>query len=88
MKDESAFLLPAQDHTAGPAAAPARQDPAIVHLPLFRRGTLVSYQDQTCTVSHVVVSRYDLQVYLREVGQPVAAEKLQLPPTRLELRRQ
>lgn len=85
MKDESAFLAPAPAHDAG---APAHPDPTIVHVPLYRPGTLVSYQGQTCTISHVVINRSELKVYLRELGQAVDAAKVYLAPTRLELRRQ
>ncbi len=88
MKDESAFLAPAPAHGADTPATPAHPDPTIVHLPLYRPGTLVSYQGQTCSVSHVVVSRSDLKVYLRELGQAVDAAKVYLAPTRLVLQRQ
>ena len=88
MKDESAFLAPQQVRAAGQQAAPAPKEPVIVHLPLFRRGTLVNYKNQTCTVGHVVVNRCDLQVYLQELGQAVNADKVQLEPTRLVLQRQ
>lgn len=85
MKDESAYLQPVQEDAAG--AQPAAPDPTIVHLPLYRRGTLVQYQGRTCTVSHVVVNRCDLQVYLEELGLSVDASKVQLAPTRLVLKR-
>lgn len=88
MKDESAFLASPQAPAAGRPTAAAPQAPTTVHLPLFRPGTLVSYQGQTCTVSHVVVSRHDLLVYLHELGQAVDAARVQLPPTRLVLQRQ
>ena len=87
MKDESAYLLPAQENAAGRHAAPAPQDPPVADLPLFRPGTLVGYKGQTCTVGHVVISRCDLQVYLQELGHAVTADKLQLAPTRILLQR-
>lgn len=68
------------------SAAP--HDPTIVHLPLYRRGTHVQYQGQTYTVDHVIVSRDGLQVHLQELGSNIAAEKIQLAPSRLVLRRQ
>jgi len=58
-----------------------------IHLPLFRSGTRVSYQGKLCTVKHVVISRRQLLVHLRETNSPVRAEKLVLEPTRLSLRR-
>jgi len=83
VKDESAHLLPVQD----PAADPAPQEPPYADLPLFRPGTRVHYQGQNCTVSHIVVSRCDLQVYLQELGSAVNADKVQLTPTRILLQR-
>ncbi len=87
MKDETAYLQPVQEPAAGPAVPPAPPDPTIVHLPLYRRGTLVQYQGQTCTVGHVVVHRCDLQVHLQELGISVDATRVQLAPTRLVLQR-
>lgn len=84
MKNESAFLQPAQDSET---PAPPAHDPTIVHLPLFRPGTRVYFQGQYCTVSHVVISRGVLQVFLQELGQTVDAEKVQLAPSRVVLRR-
>lgn len=78
MKNESEFLQAAQD---------LRPDPTIVHLPLYRAGTRVSYQDREYTVGHVVVVRSQLMVYLQELGNTVNADKLQIAPTRLVLQR-
>lgn len=86
MKNESAYLQATQDPQAG-HDAPAAAEPTIVHLPLYRPGTRVSYQGQYCTVSHVVISRGDLLVHLQEVGATVPAEKLQLALTRMVLQR-
>ncbi len=80
MKDESAYLQPTE-------AAPASEEPPVAHLPLYRPGTLVIHQGQTCTVGHVVVSRGELLVNIRETGHTVPAEKLQLAPTRILLQR-
>ncbi len=87
MKNESAFLQAVQDSEIAGQPAPSANDPTIVHMPLFRAGTQVVYQGQYCTVSHVIVSRGELQVYLQEIGQTVNAEKVQLAPTRIVLRR-
>lgn len=87
MKNESAFLQPAQDFETAAQPAPPARDPTIVHLPLFRPGTQVVHQGQYCTVSHVIISRGVLQVYLQELGRTVDAETVQLAPSRVVLRR-
>jgi hypothetical protein len=38
-------------------------------------------------VSHVVISRGELLVTIKETGLPIPADKLQLAPTRIVLRR-
>ena len=81
MKDESSYLQPGD-------AAPASDDPPVAHLPLYRPGTLVIHQGQTCTVGHVVISRGELLVNLKETGLSVPADRLQLAPTRILLHRQ
>ena len=78
MKNESDFLQAAQD------LPPA---PTVVHLPLYRAGSRVVYQNQEYTIGHVVISRSQLLVYLQELGASVNAEKLQVAPTRLILQR-
>lgn len=82
MKDESAFLQPTS------AASTDAEEPPVAHLPLYRPGTRVVYQGQTCTVGHVVVSRGELLVHLQETGLSVTADKVQLSPTRILLQRQ
>lgn len=81
MKDESAHLQPTH---AAPAGA---EEPPVAHLPLYRPGTLVVYQGQTCTIGHVVICRSELLVHLQEPGISVPAEKVQLAPTRILLQR-
>lgn len=80
MKDESSHLQPLQ-------AAPLGEEPPVVHLPLYRPGTLVVHKGQTCSVSHVVISRGELMVNLKETGMTVPAEKVQLSPSRILLQR-
>ncbi len=93
MKDETAFLQPAQDIEAAdlPPAPAASKPPYIppthVRLPLFRPGTRVSYQGQICTVGHIILRRSELLVHLQETGNQVPAERLQLEPTVIPLRR-
>ncbi len=81
MKDESSYLQPLD-------SASASVEPPVAHLPLYRPGTLVVHQGQTCSVSHVVISRGELLVNLRETGLSIPADKLQLAPTRIVLQRQ
>lgn len=85
MKNESDFLHATQDQPATEASATA--EPVVVHMPLYRAGSRVSYQGRDYTVGHVVISRSVLQVYLQELGSSVDAEKLQISPTRLVLQR-
>ena len=81
MKDESSYLQLGD-------AATTDEEPPVAHIPLYRPGTLVIHQGQTCTVSHVVISRGDLMVNIKETGLTIPADKLQLTPTRLLLQRQ
>lgn len=85
MKDETAFLQPVQDPEASHRLTP--EEPPVAHLPLYRPGTRVAYEGQYYTVSHVVIHRSDLQVYLQELGRSVDATKVQLAPTRILLQR-
>ncbi len=82
MKNESAHLQATQDAPAGLPVVPT-----VVHLPLCRPGSRVGYQGRDYTVGHVVISRSQLLVYLQELGSSVDAEKLQISPTRVELKR-
>ncbi len=87
MKNESDYLHATQDLPAGEAETPPPAEPVVVHLPLYRPGSRVSYQGRDYTVGHVVISRSVLQVYLQELGNSVDAEKLQVSPTRMVLQR-
>lgn len=78
MKNEADFLHAPQDLPA---------EPAVVHLPLYRAGSLVGYQGREYTVDHVVITRSQLLVHLQELDSSVDAEKLQVAPTRLVLQR-
>lgn len=80
MNAESAVLQDEQ-----PSAPTGR--PEALTLPLFRPGTQVIYQGQTCTVHYVTVRRSQLMVNLRETDTPVDSEKLQVAPTRIPLPR-
>ncbi|GAA4420187.1 hypothetical protein [Acidovorax lacteus] len=52
------------------------------HMPLFRPGTAVAWHGQPETVSHVILRRGGLFVYLVGHEAPVAAERLALTPSR------
>jgi len=87
VKNESDYLHATQDEPASHPAGSAHAEPVVVHLPLYRAGSHVSYQGRDYTVGHVVISRSVLQVYLQELGSSVDAEKVQVSPTRLVLQR-
>jgi len=87
VKNESAYLQATQDLPAGEAETPLAAEPTVVHLPLYRAGTRVSYQGRDYTVGHVVINRSELLVYLQELGSSVPAGKLHVAPTRLVLQR-
>lgn len=60
---------------------------AYYHMPLFKPGTSVHWKQQRETVSHVVVRRNTLMVYLVGHEVPVYPESLQLEPTAFHLTR-
>ena len=54
---------------------------AYYHMPLFKPGIFVQWNHQRETVSHVVVRRHALMVYLVGHESPVYPEALHLAPT-------
>lgn len=52
------------------------------HMPLFRPGTAVAWQGRAETVSHVILRRGGLWVYLVGHEVPVAADRLAVTPAR------
>ena len=60
---------------------------AYYHMPLFKPGTFVQWNHQRETVSHVVVRRCALMVYLQGHEHPVHPESLKLDPTAFHLTR-
>ena len=68
------------------SAAPS-PDNSCFRMPLFRPGTRVGYKGNLCTVSHVLISRGELLVYLQETKDTVNADKLSLEPSRLATHR-
>lgn len=63
-------------------------DAAYYYMPLFRPGAAVLWGSRQETVSHVVLRRFALMVYLRGHDSPVHPESLQLAPTAFCLTRQ
>ncbi len=61
---------------------------AYYYMPLFKPGAFVHWNQQRETVSHVVVRRNTLMVYLVGHESPVNPEALQLEPTAFLLARQ
>lgn len=54
----------------------------IFYMPFFRPGTNVRYGQQTYPVSHVIVRRFDMKVYLVGRENPVDPEELDVEPSR------
>lgn len=61
--------------------------PVTVSIQLFKPGVRVVYNNQSCTVHHVMLSRGKIMVKLNELQEPVESTKLELSPTRLSLQR-
>lgn len=56
-----------------------------VWMPIFRPGAQVHYQSKPYTVSHVLISKGDLFVYLKEIEGVVPAEKVRVELTHFTL---
>lgn len=69
---------------AGPAGLDA---PPTLHLALYKPGCRVKWQGRAMTVSHVLLRRGRLMVCLEGHPDPVDAESLSTPLTRLVLQR-
>ena len=63
------------------------QDAAYYCMPLFSPGASVLMGTKRETVSHVVIRRCSLMVYLQGHDNPVRPESLQLEPTAFHLTR-
>ncbi|WP_350355225.1 hypothetical protein [Comamonas antarctica] len=74
---EAAFAEAAKPH---PAPVPARS--FTFDMPLFRPGVEVQEGGRTETVSHVILRRREMMVYLVGREEPVRPDRLRLPPTR------
>jgi len=87
---EDLYRLPVRSIDSGDrrshSVAPS-PDHSCFRMPLFRPGTRVGYKGSLCTVSHVLISRGELLVYLQETKDTVNADTLILEPSRLATHR-
>jgi len=93
---DEAFELPAADAASaaqdGPESnAPLTAAPPVApltySLALYKSGCSVGWQGRDMTVSHVLLRRGRLMVYLQGHPEPVEPESLTMPLTRLVLQR-
>lgn len=63
------------------------EDAAYYYMPLFKAGVSVQFRQQRETVSHVVIRRNALSVYLVGHEVPVHPDSLTLAPTAFVLTR-
>nr|WP_291596031.1 hypothetical protein [Comamonas sp.] len=63
------------------AASPPTTRSGLFHMPLFRPGTEVTQNGRREIVSHVILRRRELMVYLRGHDDPVKPDRLSLAPT-------
>lgn len=79
---DAAFADAAFDQSSGahPAPVPARS--FTFDMPLFRPGVEVQENGRTETVSHVILRRREMMVYLVGREEPVRPDRLRLQPTR------
>ena len=71
----------AVQHRAPRAVEPGPEKPKIFHMPLFRPGAMVRYQQRQEQVSHVVVRRFEMRVYLVGHENPVNPDDLEATPS-------
>jgi len=94
---DEAFELPAAEAAppsaaqaspaAGAAAAATPVTPVTYRLALYKPGSSVEWQGRDMTVSHVLLRRGRLMVYLQGHPDPVEPETITMPLTRLILQR-
>ncbi len=78
---------PASPVTGVAATAEAPVTPVTYRLALYKPGSSVEWQGRDMTVSHVLLRRGRLMVYLQGHPDPVEPETLTMPLTRLVLQR-
>lgn len=74
--------------TPAPAPVPVKPpflDPPTLWMPLLKPGTEVRFQDKPYTVGHVLISKGDLFVNLREIEGAISAEKVRVRLTQINL---
>lgn len=94
---DEAFELPAAEAATAPSSAtssastpasvPVPVTPVTYRLALYKPGSSVEWQGRDMTVSHVLLRRGRLMVYLQGHTDPVDPETLTMPLTRLVLQR-
>jgi hypothetical protein len=83
--------------SAAPSTAPAAAalpvvakapflDPPTLWMPLLKPGTEVRFQDKPYTVGHVLISKGDLFVNLKEIEGAIPAEKIRVRLTQIDLK--
>lgn len=69
----------ASNEVAAPPPSTTRS--GLFHMPLFRPGTEVTQNGQREVVSHVILRRRELMVYLQGHDDPVKPDRLHLAPS-------
>jgi hypothetical protein len=88
LKDDFDFQVEAPATAAATTKdAPAVPEAPSIKMPLFRAGSRVNYLGRTYTVSHIMLSKRQILVYLNGVQTFVPAEKIELELTRFALER-
>lgn len=80
-------MLVAPHDAQAPVATPSQPRSFEFHMPLFRPGTEVTQAGRRETVSHVILRRREMMVYLVGHDEPVRPERLNLAPTLFSTRR-
>lgn len=74
-------MLVASQDAPNPAAMPVAARSGLFQMPLFRPGTEVTQNGRREVVSHVILRRRELMVYLEGHDDPVRPDDLNLTPS-------
>lgn len=74
-------MLLASQEAPTPATMPAHMRSGLFQMPLFRPGTEVTANGKREIVSHVILRRRELMVYLQGHEDPIKPDRLNLAPT-------
>lgn len=74
-------MLVAPQKAPTPAATPAASRSGRFQMPLFHPGTEVTQNGRREKVSHVILRRREIMVYLEGQEEPVKPDRLSLAPT-------